>query len=218
MPQRPKIEVREAILKAAAEEFADAGFEGAALSDVVERAGTSIGNLYKYFGNKEALFAEFIPSGFTAELTNRVRVQVQALRGERDVFLLEPDHPYRRASESLLAFTLAHRERVVFLLLRAQGTKHERFVSEVVRSLVELALEHARSTYPSFATTPANKRALTRIYRGFVANLGRILVEERGERAVREAVATQTAYHLCGLKALFEGLPRPGKSAGGYAR
>jgi len=203
MVQTPKPAVREAILNAAGEVFAEGGFQRAALGDIVERAGTSIGNLYKYFANKDELFTEFIPRGFTTELTKRVRAQVESLRSETNVFGLADDHPYRRASEDLLSFAIAHRDRVAFLLLRAQGTKHERFASEVVRLLVELALEHARSTYPSFAVTPASKRTLTRIYRALVASLGAILREERAEHAVREAVARQATYHLSGLKALF---------------
>jgi AcrR family transcriptional regulator len=203
MVQRPKPEVREAILKAAGEVFAEGGFQRAALGDIVQRAGTSIGNLYKYFANKDELFAEFIPRRFSTELTTRVRAQVEALRSETNVFGLAGNHPYRRASEDLLSFTIAHRDRVVFLLLRAQGTKHERFASEVVRLLVELALEHARTTYPSFAVTPASKRTLTRIYKALVATLGAILTEERAEHAVREAVVLQATYHLSGLKALF---------------
>lgn len=212
MAQRPKPEVRDSLRKAAAEAFADSGFERAALADIVERAGTSIGNLYKYFANKDELFADFIPRGFTAELEHRIRAQVEALRAEPDVSALGDDHPYRRASEELLAFTIAHRERVVFLLLRAQGTQHERFASDVVRLLVELALEHAYATYPTFAVTPARKRALTRIYKAFVATLGTILAEERSERAVREAVALQGSYHLSGLKAFFVSA-RPGEAA-----
>lgn len=102
-----------------------------------------------------------------------------------------------------MSFTIAHRERGVFLLLRAQGTKHERFAGEVVRLLVELAFEHALTTYPTFAITPAIKRALTRIYKAFIATLGTILAEERAEQAVREAIALQAAYHLSGLKAVF---------------
>ena len=78
-----------------------------------------------------------------------------------------------------------------------------RTVNDVVRLLVELAIEHAHATYPTFAVTPATKRTLTRIYRGFVATLGAILAEERAEHAVREAVARHATYHLSGLKALF---------------
>lgn len=217
MVQRPKTEVRDAILHAAAEAFAEVGFERAALGDIVARAGTSIGNLYKYFRNKDELFVAFISKDFTAELTKRIRAQVEALRGEPDVFSLGEDHPYRRAAEELFTFTLTHRERVVFLLLRAEGTEHERFATDVVRLLVELAIAHARATYPTFEVTPAKKRALTRIYRAFVQTLGAILVEERSERAVREALASQSAYHLTGLEALFRIASRPGDSTGGHS-
>jgi AcrR family transcriptional regulator len=205
MPQRPKSEVREALLRAAGEAFAEVGYERAALGDIVERAGTSIGNLYKYFKNKDELFAAFIPHGFTADLTRRIRAQVEALRGETDVFALDAAHPYRRASENLRRFTIAERDRVVFLLLRAAGTKHEHVAGDLVRLLVDLALKHARATYPRFAITPSTRRALVRIYRAFVVTLGNILVEERSERALREAIDLQTTYHLAGLRALFAG-------------
>jgi len=207
MTQRPKPEVRAAILKAAAEAFADAGFERAALGEIVERAGTSIGNFYKYFANKDAVFSEFIPRGFTTELKSRIQAQVEAARSELNLFELGDGHPYRRASEELVSFALAHRNRVVFLLLRAQGTKHERFASEVVRLFVELALEHARVTSPRFPVTPASKRTLTRLYTAFVATLGAILAEERAEPATRQALALQSIYHLSGLKALFDSAP-----------
>jgi AcrR family transcriptional regulator len=203
MVQRPKPEVREAILKAAGQVFAQGGFQRAALGDIVERAGTSIGNLYKYFADKNELFTAFISRRFTTELKVRIRAQVEALRSETNVFRLTDNHPYRRASEDLLSFAIAHRDRVVFLLLRAQGTEHERFARDVVRLLLGLALDHARTTYPNFAVTPASRRALTRIYQAFITTLGAILMEERTEHALREALALQATYHLSGLKALF---------------
>lgn len=212
MPQRPKIEVREAILQAAAEVFAEVGFERAVLGDVVERAGTSIGNLYKYFPSKAELFAVFMPRAFPSELERRLRAQVQALRGEPDAFLLAPDHPYHRASAELLTFAIAERERVIFLLLRAQGTRYEDFSAKLVEFLVELAFEHARATYPGFDPTPARRRAFSRLYRGFVGTLGAILLEERSAEAVRRATTLHTTYHLSGLKAVFldPGLHPPG--------
>ena len=214
MAQRLKAEVREALLKAAGEAFSESGFEGARLGDIVERAGTSIGNFYKYFANKDELFAHFIPRGFTADLTERVRMQVRALRSETDVFSLGTEHPYYQASEELLRFAVAHRERVVFLLLRAHGTRHEGFAAKLTRVLVVLALEYTRLAHPTFAHSPSNKRALTRIYKAFVSNLGTILTEERGERGVRDAVALHAVYHLSGLRALFAG-SSPSETAGG---
>lgn len=203
MPQRKKDEVRQAILGAAAGTFATVGFERATLGDIAACAGTSIGNLYKYFPNKEALFEAFLPPDFVVALQGKFRARVAALAPAADAFALDENHPYRRASEELLRFTLEHRERIVFLLLRAEGTRHAPFRGELVRLLVGLALGHARQAHHTFSVTAGRKRALARIYRGFVASLASILEQERAERAVREAVALQTIYHLSGLKAFF---------------
>ena len=46
----------EAILAAAAVEFADAGFDGARVEHIAARARTSVGSLYQFFPDKAALF------------------------------------------------------------------------------------------------------------------------------------------------------------------
>lgn len=48
---------QEEILAAAAEEFAERGFQGASLNRIIERAGTSKGALYYYFEDKADLLA-----------------------------------------------------------------------------------------------------------------------------------------------------------------
>lgn len=50
-------ERQEALLAAAAEEFASRGFESASLNRIVERAGTNKGSIYYYFENKQDLLA-----------------------------------------------------------------------------------------------------------------------------------------------------------------
>jgi AcrR family transcriptional regulator len=47
---------RDAILEAAAQEFADQGYAATRMVDVARRAGMSVGALYRYFENKEAIF------------------------------------------------------------------------------------------------------------------------------------------------------------------
>jgi hypothetical protein len=88
---------------------------------------------------------------------------------------------------------------------------------EIVQLLVTLALSYARATYPHLALKPAHRRALKRIYHAFVLTLAKILIEERSEHALRQAVAVHTTYHLSGLKAFFLGA-RPAVMAGGASR
>ncbi|WP_405502466.1 TetR family transcriptional regulator [Streptomyces anulatus] len=54
---------RQAVLEAAADEFAERGYEGASLQRMVWRAATSIGALTFHFGNKTALAEEVSAAG-----------------------------------------------------------------------------------------------------------------------------------------------------------
>jgi AcrR family transcriptional regulator len=53
---------REAILKAALEEFSAGGFAATRLDDVARRAGVAKGTIYLHFADKEALFQEIVRS------------------------------------------------------------------------------------------------------------------------------------------------------------
>lgn len=209
MAQRPKPQVRAAILAAAARELAEVGAARATLGAIARRAGTSIGNLYKYFPSRGALFAEAIPPGLERRLGELLRARVRALSTEREVGRLAGGHPYRRASDELLGFSLTHRHEVLFLLRHAAGARRGSFSDEVERELVTLAIAYARGAYPAFRPSGSSRRTLGRIYRGFLGSLAAILSEESSEGAARRASDELTAYHLAGMRALFTlGEPR----------
>ena len=60
-----------AILEAAAETFAEQGYEQTTTHHVAERAGVSVGALYRYFANKEALVVELYRR-YVSELRDRL--------------------------------------------------------------------------------------------------------------------------------------------------
>lgn len=204
MVQVPKQHVRQALVSAALEEFAREGFEGTILATVAARANTSVGNLYKYFPGKEALFEAALPAKLVEELRSLLRARVEALGGTLDVNELAADHPYREASRKLLDFTIEHRFQLVFLLSHAQGTSYAGFSDTLSRDLVKLAVAYAKRAYPRLTLTTTERRALRRIYRAFVQSLADILIEEPRPSALREAVALHTSYHLPGLRSFFE--------------
>ena len=196
--------MRHAILTAAAEEFADVGFEGAKLADIAQRAGTSIGNLYKYFTSKEEIFAAAVPREVALELGALLRRRVKAIGVERAVDGLPPGHPYQVASDDLLQFALAYRPQILFLLRHAEGSGYASFSEGLVQSLTNLALEYAGQAYPAARITVAGRRTLVRVYRAFLASIASMLAEETTTRALRETTRIFTRYHLAGLRALFE--------------
>lgn len=62
--ERVKAARRTRILQAARKLFAARGYEATTIQDVVAEAGTSIGNLYFYFENKEALMRALLETAF----------------------------------------------------------------------------------------------------------------------------------------------------------
>lgn len=56
-------EKRETILSAATHEFAERGFDSANINVIAQKAGISVGSIYKYFGSKEDLFLTVVHTG-----------------------------------------------------------------------------------------------------------------------------------------------------------
>lgn len=82
--QRPPDSSRAELLAAAAELFAEQGFEGTSVRQLCERAGLSKGTFYWTFESKDALFAELVEE----RIERPIREAIQMLRdasSERDV-------------------------------------------------------------------------------------------------------------------------------------
>lgn len=208
MTQVPKAHVRQALVAAAREVLGEAGYRDATLATVAARAGTSIGNLYKYFGDKEDLLAAAVPPELVREVGVLLRRRFESLGGERDVGSLAEDHPYRAASGEFLDFAIAHRQALVFLLRHARGTAYATFGEDLISDATKHALRYAERAYPAARFTASHRRALSRIYRAFFDALAAVLDDEHGRRGLREAVAQHTTYHLAGLQAFFRAADR----------
>lgn len=204
MTQVQKDYVRGAIIMAAAKLFADVGFEAASMSLVAERAGTSIGNLYKYFANKDELFAAVLPESFAKALREKTRRRVKAVGNVQDIRRLPVTAPYHVLADDLLDYCLGHRERVVILLGRAEGTPYATFAEDFVERLTTWAFEYIKRAWPNIVPSPALRFAVRRIYRSFVASMADTLANVRGETHVREAIFYLTAHHQGGLLHLLE--------------
>ncbi len=204
MVQRLKETVRVRIAAAASALFAEVGFPDATLAAVAERAEVSTGNVYRYFENKDALFEAAVPAAFVAELERRTEARIRALDRVRDVDTLTEGHRYHVLSGELLDHCIAHRERVVILLVRPEGTPFASFPDRFRKKLVAWALAYVAAAYPKLVVTREIRFALDRIYAGFLASIGHALVTFRSPDSTRAAVLHLTAHHLGGLARLFE--------------
>lgn len=191
MPQILKDEVRERIVGAALEVFAERGYEGATMTAIAARAGVGTASTYRYFAGKRELFETLVTpqlvERFQSLLDQRVHALAAAPRGADDDL-----------GDEMLGFWVENRLAVVILLDRAAGTAHagfaERFVERLVAStLAELGASAARRAGGVARTV------LAQIFDGTRRTLAALLEAHPDERALRAAIEAFWSYQIPGL-------------------
>jgi AcrR family transcriptional regulator len=123
-PRADRPDLREAILRAARERFAEAGFAGASLRSVAALADVDVSLIPYYFGNKAGLYAA------TLELQLDPRTKLAA------VFAAGPEGVGERLARTILELLDDEATRSVFLsLIRSAVTEGP--ARQAVRTLVE---------------------------------------------------------------------------------
>ena len=196
MAQRLKTEVRDRILLAAKTVFAADGYRSAKMADIAQTAGISAGNLYRYFGGKEALFHAVIDPQFVSRFDRLLDRRVQALsnlgRGgtEEDA---------SAAAEELLRFWIEHRLAVVVVLDRCEGSRYDGFGERFVQRLVAMTEEHLEALRPDAVLPSIVPFTLTNIFHTSLRSVVSILETYSSDEEIRAAFEAFWSFQLAGL-------------------
>ena len=132
----------ERIQQAALDEFAEKGFLGASLRQIVKNAGVTTGAFYGYFSSKEALFASIVEPHAAALMGRFMEAQISFAELPEEQ---QPDHMGVESSDCvhwMVDYICRHREPVKLLLCRSEGTSYEHFVHNMVEVEVEYTLKY----------------------------------------------------------------------------
>ena len=137
-------ETRNKLLRSAREEFMEKGYLKASLRNICKNAGVTTGALYFFFQDKEDLF-----DAVTRETVNAISRIIQShFEEENDIVAsgvsLTPDAMDHQkdfgVAKELLHHMYLHREEVMFILTKCQGTKLE----NIADVFIETAEKHYR--------------------------------------------------------------------------
>ncbi|MGE6781783.1 helix-turn-helix domain-containing protein [Ensifer adhaerens] len=201
MPQRLKPEMRERLLAAAAEVFAEQGFERARLADVAKRAGTSSSNIYKYFVDKEALFDEIVTPTLAGRLLRLLRARVRELRAIGN--WLQADASGSERARALLSFWIEQRLVVLILLRGADGTRYAHVRNLMVREMVRLASGYVTDKAGA-APTPLMDFMLERTFTRTLDTIADTLGAYCDAPSIQSAISLFWRYQLAGLQSLLD--------------
>ncbi|WP_187273908.1 TetR/AcrR family transcriptional regulator [Paenibacillus sp. N3.4] len=131
-----KEELRQSILRKAKESFFEQGFDKTSMKDIAVKLDVSVGNLYRYFPNKEALFDAVVLPAYES-LTRMIQHHEHNVDEKPSgIFLLEA------ISDILSELLQEHREGLLIILDGSIGTRHERAKDHLFDLLTEHLLSH----------------------------------------------------------------------------
>ncbi len=190
--QRRSQETVEVILQATAQVLAEQGYAKASTNRIAKRAGVSVGSLYQYFPNKDALFHALIERHvhaqnasfsqlFSVSLASPPRELIrQAVRAlvashrvqpELHVLLISQLGGLEQAAELLSLDTRAIQALEAYF--RAQSSalrpmKDPRLVAEVIVFAVEAVVHRSLMQSPTKLDDPAVEEELLRLVSGYL--------------------------------------------------
>lgn len=202
MAQTLKPAVRQQVLDAAEQVFAESGYSDATMSVIATRAGVSTGNLYHYFTNKDDLFYSVITDHFVSSFVHVLRRRVKSLVDADDLGNLNANA--QRDAQDLLRFWIDHRLKVVILLDRAAGSRHGIFADRFVDELMKPSLAKFRQDASHQRVSPIARFILRGVFENTVRMIVAILTRHENEADIRTAFAGFWSYQLAGLNGLAE--------------
>lgn len=144
--QIPKEEIRNDIIAAAEHEFLKHGYKNASLRTVAKKANTTLGNVYNYFPNKEALLDVIVgdaPTILASFIHDHRNIELNDLDVTTlDVTTLGP--LIDELLPKLIDIDLLLSNVVVILLEGCEKTKYEPFKSTIHDLFKEHMMEHLR--------------------------------------------------------------------------
>lgn len=123
--QTLKEEVRNNICRAAVEEFWKKGFNSASMRDIAKNAGITVGNLYRYFKDKEDLFNAVIEETH-ARLIRYVEHNLSLVMSKPESSFFE------HVADTILAMRKENLRELIILFEGSRGTKYENVKEEVI--------------------------------------------------------------------------------------
>lgn len=185
-----KGEIREKIVNAAIEEFKNYGYADAAIRNIANNAEISLGNIYRYFTNKEALYFAIVNPFMDAI----------------DVFIekeiLFQDRTMGEVAEALINFVMTHANEL--MTIRKGNTIHyQRFISHIVSAISAKITDMLTNAFPQIDSKISNPDFSDAIAESFLTAMFKVLnsnatveVQERNTREIITFFFGQLSYRF----------------------
>lgn len=174
-----KKEIKDRILASAVDEFKEHGFANASIRNIANNAEISLGNIYRYFANKEALYLAVI-NPFMESVKQSV---------EQD-FVFK-DKSMKEMSIIFVRFLMQYSDELL-IIRKGNSVHYDKFVSYITEVISNKIREMMEESFPEIDEKIKNPEFYNAIAEGFFNSLFKILRNEDSpevqERNARELI------------------------------
>ncbi len=174
-----KKEIKDRILASAVDEFKEHGFANASIRNIANNAEISLGNIYRYFANKEALYLAVI-NPFMESVKQSV---------EQD-FVFK-DKSMKEMSIIFVRFLMQYSDELL-IIRKGNSVHYDKFVSYIAEVISNKIREMMEESFPEIDEKIKNPEFYNAIAEGFLNSLFKILRNEDSpevqERNARELI------------------------------
>ncbi len=157
-----KKEIREKILASAVQEFKEQGFADASIRNIANNAEISLGNVYRYYANKEALYFAVV---------NPFMESVRQFIGNDFPF---EEKSMKEISEMVIEFITTYHDEL--LIIQKGNTVHyDTFVNYIIEVIAGQIRQMVRSVFPEIGAKIENPDFYPAIAEGFLTSFFKIL-------------------------------------------
>jgi len=198
MAQYKKDEVKDRIDGAALSVFARKGYLSAKVSDISAEAGVSVGNIYRYYANKEDIFYSLIPEDFPAEFQAVIASKIAAAQNSRDSRAIDD------MADAFIGFMSVYRQKITILFSGSQGTRYASVGSDFAAALLSLVRGLYPERYAAFIARYGDDSVLALIYQNLIRIYGHLLGSPCGEEELIHRMRQVNRYHFSGIMGLLD--------------
>lgn len=192
-----KDEVRQKIKKAAQNEFEKKGYQKASMRSIALSAGVTVGNLYRYFKNKDDLFKVIIQPAF-----EEIYKFIDEFARSKDITLTERRQKgnfIKIFKESLIQIYLQHRSELIILLNGSKGSQMERAREQIISLIAWRIKEEAFPKMKKKMIIPEDDFLAKILATSFIEGISLVLNKFEDKEKTKELFIQFTHLYFCGL-------------------
>lgn len=199
--QIKKQQIKSKLLEAGEKEFFERGFQGASVRSIAKSAGTTLGNFYNYFSNKEELFNAVV----NGEVEKFSIFMGNHQDGNNDLLYIDSEDPvlwYKTLGEYSGMFLSVFTRKFYILVSCSNGTGHQNSRETVIEYIKEHFAGH---TMEQRTGIPELERTAMMLANGFLDGVLYILKNNEDEGVIAKLLRNHMLFFFMGTLGIIKG-------------